>query len=356
VSTTADSGDYQSVGNLFSTAQSPDGATGVLRLRHLTVEAESSAKFGPNVNEIGGVVRWSCPPPAVEGPANPDAREPEPPVFAVPGRAQLSFSPAVVNPIGMAITCTLDQGDPNYVRVATVEGQAAVGGGTMRLRSDSGAVLLALVGGDGLPAGEYMGNAIEIGDEVTVPGLSIRVDDLTWDTEDPRYVRLGGPGAPRAVELRIDYACDISGIELPGLSFGQMDLVLASGVDQTWSVLSTCTWRLRNGKPTVTQVVNGGLLEINDEPFRAYAVPEVLFVMNRFATRYGEVRASTLRGTTAPDGSTGRWTFTGVGPRGQVTNINGRLGGRNGPLSVDGLIAWTCGRPPREMPPEPPPN
>ena len=356
VSTDVDSGDYQSSGSLISTAQSPDGATGVLRLRHMSVAPESKAKFGPGVNEIGGVVRWSCPPPAAEGPLAPDAAPPAEAVRAVPGRAELNFSPAVVNPIGMAVTCVIDLGDPSYLRVALIDGRAALGGGTVVLHSDAGAVRLSLIGGDGLPAGEYAGNAFEIGDDVIDPGLFIRVQDLTWDTEDPRYVRLGGPGAPRQVDLRIDYACDISGIELPGLSFGQMDLVLASGIDQTWSVVSTCSWRMRDGKPTVTEVVNGGLLEINDEPFRAYGTPEILFVMNRFGTRYGELRASTIRGRTAPDGSTGAWTFTGVGPRGQITNINGRLGGRNGPLSVDGSIAWSCGRPPRVMPPEPPPN
>lgn len=355
VSTDVDSGDYQSSGSLISTAQSPDGATGVLRLRHMSVAPESNAKFGPNVNEIGGVIRWSCPPPAVQGPPDPDVGRPVDPLVEVPGRAQLDFSPAVVNPLGMAITCALDLNDPGYVRVALIDGRAALGGGTVLLHSDAGAVRLALIGGDALPAGEYRGNAFEMGDDVIMPGLYLRVEDLTWDTDDPRYVPLGGAAAPRAVGLRIDYACDISGIELPGMSFGQMDLVLASGINQTWSVASTCSWRLRNGRPMVTEVVNGGLLEVNNEPFRAYATPEILFVVSRFGTRYGELRAATVQGRAAPDGSTGTWTFTGIGPRGRITNINGRLGGRDGPLSVDGSIAWTCGRPPREIPPEPPP-
>jgi hypothetical protein len=91
------------------------------------------------------------------------------------------------------------------------------------------------------------------------------------------------------------------------------------------------------------------------EPFRAYAVPEAMFVTTRFGTHYGILRETVVEGPIALDASNGRLTFIGLGPRGGVRNINGRLGGREGPLSVDGSIAWICGVPPAEVPPEPPP-
>jgi hypothetical protein len=174
---------------------------------------------------------------------------------------------------------------------------------------------------------------------------------VAFEPKDQRYVPLGGPAAPGEISVEIDIACDLRQARVPGLTIGRLDLALASGIDRRWSVDATCSWRLRNGVPIVVQAVNAEALTIGDQTFRAYARPDLALISQRGA-RYAGLNASVIEGPVAADGSSGRLTFAGIGPRGRIMNVNDRLGGRDGVLKVDGTLSWTCGAPPNDAPPE----
>ena len=101
----------------------------------------------------------------------------------------------------------------------------------------------------------------------------------------------------------------------------------------------------------MVEAVNAEKLLLGDQTFRTYVQPELFFLSERGA-RYGALNASTVGGPVAPDGSSGSLVFTDFGPRGRITNVNDRLGGRAGPLKISGTVTWSCGQPPANTPPE----
>jgi hypothetical protein len=341
---------YLSEGSVLAYRQAPDASSGLLRLPSLVAEPGGEAPIAPPGVSLSGHVSWTCQRPAADGPIRDDGDPP--PVISAPGTATLTFSPAVVEPVVGAIQCQIDASDPTTIHLGPVEGTFAFGPSTLLLRSDGGGIQLALAGPDGLPAGEYAAEASEYADDLLSGGLMIGTQDLRWRPTDPRYVPIGGIGAPRSVGLHVDLSCDLRQAAIPGFSTGRMDVAIGSGIDRTWSVDASCTWRMRAGRAVVTQVVNLSGLDIDGEPFRAYGRPDILFVTSRFGTRYGIGSVSAVTGPVAPDGSTGELAFQALRPRGRVTNVNGRLGGRGGPLSIDGTLAWSCGAPPPRIPAE----
>jgi hypothetical protein len=114
----------------------------------------------------------------------------------------------VIGPVDGQITCAIDRSG-SYLRVERVDGTFDVAGGRLELRSDGGWVLLAVIGADGQPAGEYTGQIREISDDASLAALMLRVDDLRFEPTDPRYRPLGGPEASRTLGLRLEYTCDL---------------------------------------------------------------------------------------------------------------------------------------------------
>jgi hypothetical protein len=198
---------YQTTDGSVAVRQAHDGASGLIRIRHLTIDPSSPARIAPDVTDVSGVVAWSCPPPAVAGPAD----EPVPPgEVSEPhsGHATINLDPPVVGAIGGDVTCTVDRSG-SYARVDGLRGSFAVAGGRIELRSDTGSVLVAVIGADGQPAGEYTGQVRESSDDAALPALTLLVTELSFEPVDPQYVPLGGPGASRTLRLTLDYTCDI---------------------------------------------------------------------------------------------------------------------------------------------------
>lgn len=342
------SGAYASSGRLIPYRQAADGGAGLVRLRGLLAQPGGTALLRPGVDEASGFAAWTCDPPATDGPAQDDGN---PPVeITVPGTATLSFSPPVSEPIRGAVRCQITAEDLGGITLTGIDGAVPVGAGAILVHADQGELRLALAGADGLPAGEYQGPLTEIRSDVLFGDLGMRAT-ADWESRDPRYVPIGGPAAPRSLSVSVDVTCDVRQAHIPGLTLGTLDLTLGSGIDRTWSIVAACSWRLRDGAPVVVQAVNAERLVIGEQTFRTYARPE-LFLASERGTRYGRLRASVLDGSAAPDGSTGSFTFTDFGPIGRITNINDRLGGRDGPLKVSGSIAWSCGQAPANAPPE----
>jgi hypothetical protein len=203
---------YQSGDGSIAVRQDRDGHSGLLRIRHLTIDPSSPARIAPGVTDVSGVVSWTCPPPAVPGP--PD--EPVPPgevSESHPGHATINLDPAVIGAIRGDVTCTVDRSG-SYARVDGLRGSFAMAGGRIELRSDMGTVLFAVIGADGQPAGEYTGQIREVSDDASLAALALGVDDLRFEATDPRYVPLGGPDASRSLSLQLDYTCDL-GAKLP---------------------------------------------------------------------------------------------------------------------------------------------
>jgi len=346
-----ESGEYATSGNNIPYRLAPDAASGVLRLRGLFQQPGAMVSFGGGIDTVSGVATWSCPPPATEGRIRDDGGPPL--ELRLPGTATITFSPATLEPVRGPVTCLVNGEDPAAVTLVGLDGTIPVGASAVLLHSDMGNLRLALAGPDGLPAGEYQGSLTESRPDLLGGGLGLRAI-VDWGPTDPRYAPIGGAGGSRSLSVEIDVTCDLRPANLAGISFGRMDVALASGVDRAWSVDAACSWRLRNGAAVVVQVVNVGTLEFGGQTFRAYARPDFYLLTER-GTRYGKLNGSTIEGPVAPDGSTGRLTFSAIGPRGRIMNVNNRLGGRGGPLAVDGSLAWTCGVPPAVIPPEAPP-
>ena len=347
-----ESGEYASSGDNIPYRLAPDAASGVLRLRRLFQEPGMGVAIGGGIDEVSGVATWSCQPPATAGRTRNDDGPPLD--LTLPGTATITFSPAALEPIRGPVTCLVNGEDPAAITLIGLEGTMTVGSSAVLLHSDMGTLRLSLARPDGMPAGEYQGSLTESRPDLLGGGLGLRAV-VDWGPTDPRYLPIGGASGPLSVEVEIDVTCDLRQANLAGISFGRMDVALGSGVDLAWSVEAACSWRLRNGAPVVVQAVNTGTLEFGGQTFRAYARPD-FFLLTERGTRYGKLNGSTVEGPVAPDGSNGRLTFTAIGPRGRITNVNSRLGGRGGPLAVDGSLAWSCGDPPAVIPPEVPPG
>ena len=348
----AESGDYASSGGLIPYRQAPDASSGILRLRGLHRQPDGGASLGGGIDEVSGAAGWECPRPATPGPPREDGQPPS--AQPVPGNATIRFAPAVLEPIVGSVSCQISAEDPASVGLVDYDGTIAVGDRALLLHGDQDTVRLALVGADGWPAGEYLGSLTDWSGELLLGGMGVRAP-VAFEPKDQRYVPLGGPAAPREISVEIDIACDLRQARVPGLTIGRLDLALASGIDRRWSVDAACSWRLRNGVPVVVQAVNAEPLTIGDQTFRAYGRPDLALISQRGA-RYAGLNASVIEGPVAADGSSGRLTFAGIGPRGRIMNVNDRLGGRDGVLKVDGTLSWTCGAPPNDAPPEPVPG
>ncbi len=341
-------GSYSSSGRLIPYRQTDDARTGLVRLRGLVAQPGGGALLGPGVDDASGFASWSCDLPATDGPIRDDAN---PPVeLTVPGTATISFSPAVIEPIQGPVRCQISGEDIGGVALLGIDGTIPVGAGAVLVHGDQGELRLALAGADGLPAGEYRGPLTEIGSDVLFGDLGLRAT-VEWEPDDPRYVPIGGPAGPRSLSVTATVTCDLRQARIDGLTLGTLDLAIDSGVNRTWSVVAACSWRLRNGVPVVVQAVNAERLVIGDQTFRIFAQQEP-FILSERGTRYGRLNESTVGGTASPDGSSGTLTFNDFGPRGRITNINDRLGGRDGPLQISGSISWTCGSAPANTPPE----
>ncbi|MBA2381202.1 MAG: hypothetical protein H0V73_03745 [Chloroflexi bacterium] len=188
--------------------QARDGSTGLVRLRHLAINPGSEVRISDDVTDVSGVVSWSCPPPPVPGPLDDRhaaGNEPE----LRPGRARLTFTPAVGAPVEGPITCTIDRSNAPTLQVRELRGSIAAGGGHYELLSDGAHVVLGLVGPDGQPAGEYVGDIGRISDDPTEPNLELVVSPIEFEPTDPHYVPLGGPDGPRSIRLQIEYSCQL---------------------------------------------------------------------------------------------------------------------------------------------------
>jgi len=326
--------------------QAPDASSGLVRLPRLNPDDPAAPQLVAGVDAPAGHVSWTCGPPFAPGRAEPADVGPN---DGIAGTALVTFEPEIAAPIRTAVTCHVEVGGPT-VRLAGIDGKVPFGEGGLLLFADDGVVRVAIVAPDGSPGGEYEGAVSVVADDLSLGGLRLRSDSLTFGPTDPRYVPIGGPAAPRTVAVGIEIDCDPAGGGLPGLTTGHMELGVRSGIDRSWTVAATCTWRLVGGKPTVTQVVNAGALTIDDREFRAFARPDLMLVVERFGTTYQALSRSVVEGPAAADGSSGQLTFRGLAPRGRIPNVNGRLGGRDGPLSVDGTITWSCGAPPAVVP------
>jgi hypothetical protein len=186
-----------------------DAGHGSARLRRLDAEAGSTVRLRPGLDALSGIVRWTCPPPAVAGiavgpddpPVDPDLRR------TVPGHARLRFDPAVVPVVEGDVTCTLDDSDPGYLRVARVSGTFQADGRRISFTSEDYAVLLVLDRGT-TPDGEYSGSIARIGDEIGRGDLILDVPALRFEPTDPRYIPLGGPTAERTLAVLVTYSCE----------------------------------------------------------------------------------------------------------------------------------------------------
>ncbi|MBA2719150.1 MAG: hypothetical protein H0U52_07935 [Chloroflexi bacterium] len=205
----ATSGDfYQPVETQIVVRQARDGGTGLVRLRHLAINPASEVRISDDVTDVSGVVSWTCPPPPVAGPlddGNPAGEEPE----LRPGRARITFTPEVGAPAEGPITCTIDRSNAPTLQVRELRGSIPALGGRFELLSNGSRVILGLVGADGQPAGEYVGDALRFSDDPTQPDLELVVSPIEFEPTDPRYVPLGGPDGPRSVRLEIDYSCQL---------------------------------------------------------------------------------------------------------------------------------------------------
>jgi hypothetical protein len=342
-----DFGRYSSDGRSMSYAQAPDASAGTARLRGLVLEAEGNALLGPGLASTSGVTSWSCAPPAAPGPSveGPDGDE----RLTVPGTAVVSITPSIVPATEGPATCLVSPDGPTEIWLQGLDATVPVGLGSLRVREHEEAVQIRLVNPDGSPGGEYEGLRVAGSNDVLSGDLRI-VGEVEWGPRDPRYVPLGGPGGPRTLRVEITVVCDFRADPLPGVSSGQIDLALGSGIDRSWSVPSVCSWILRDGKAVVTRVVNFEPMEVGGRPFTVQASREPRLVVVGRTRGYERRIASIIAGPVADDGSSGQLTFTGLGLRGGPGNVNDRLGGRGGPELVDGSISWTCGDRPARIP------
>ena len=184
----------------------PDGGAGLVRFRHLAPSEGSTVRFAEGIEELSGTLDWVCPRPVVAGPDAPAEPPPEP-AETHPGSATITFRPAVVAPAEVEVTCTIDRSDPAHLRVDEVTGTFTADGREVRLRLAGSRVLLVLVGEDGRPDGEYLGDTVRIGDQADRPGLLADVDHLVFEPTDPDYTPLGGPDGQRDLALTMTYAC-----------------------------------------------------------------------------------------------------------------------------------------------------
>ena len=205
---------YQSQGadGFVSIRMPGNAASGSARFRHAPIDEGSPVRLAPGLTTLSGIVGWSCPQPVVPGPpaqpgqlppVDPEGRE------SVPGRATLTFDPAIVGPVEGAFTCILDTTDPAYLRVSEMDGEFQADGRRITLRSNGGEVLLALTAADGTPHGEYVGAIHRIGDQADVGPLLLEVPSLVFEPTDPRYIPLGGPDGPRNLALHVDFSCQL---------------------------------------------------------------------------------------------------------------------------------------------------
>lgn len=188
--------------------QARDGSTGLVRLRHLEIDPSSEVRIADDVTDVSGVVSWTCPPPPVPGPLDdggPAGEEPE----LRPGRARIMFTPEVGPPAEGPITCVIDRSNAPTLAVRELRGSIPAFGGRYELFSNGPRVVLGLVGPDGQPAGEYVGDALRFSDDPTKPDLALVVSPIEFEPTDPRYVPLGGPDGPRSLRLEIDYSCPV---------------------------------------------------------------------------------------------------------------------------------------------------
>jgi hypothetical protein len=340
-------GEYRSGNGVIVVSFAPDGSSATLRLSRLSADPDLGFRFGPGMDQIDATVTWTCAPPAAPGAAAPaddgDARR-------TAGTATLTFDPAVAPPIRGPVTCFLNADDPSNVTLSGLIGTIAVGGGRVLVKDDGGDIIVGLIGPDGAPAGEYGGQVDRFGDDALGP-IRLEIGDLAWLPSDPRYTPMGGANGPRSLELTIDATCDITSARIPGLTVGSMEVRLGSGLDRSWSVPAVCRWVAGPDGPVVTSARNLGSIDLDGQVLGVLAVPEVLVVVADYGTQYGSWTDSTLVGDVAPNGAFGQRTFTAFEPRGRIFNVNGRLGGIGGVLSVDGSIRWTCGAPPATFPP-----
>ncbi len=346
-----EAGEYASSDDNIPYRLAPDGASGVVRLPGLVQQPGAAASFGGGIDSVSGVTAWSCRSPATAGQVRDDGGPPF--ELSLPGTAVLAFEPAALGPLRAPVTCLISAEDPAAITLSGIDGTIAVGSSAVLVHSDMSSLRLALAGPDGMPAGEYQGSMTESRPDLLGGGLGLQAI-VDWQPTDPRNLPIGGAGGSRTLSVAVDVTCDLRQAHLPGISLGRMDVALASGVDRAWSVDAACSWRLRNGAPVVVQVVNAGTLEFGGQTFRAYALPDFGLITER-GTPYGKVGGSTIEGPVAADGSTGRLTFSAIGPRRRINNIHDRLGGRGGPLAVDGSLSWACGAPPAVIAPEAPP-
>ena len=352
VSSTTDTGGalYASNSQLISIAQARDASSGVLRLRHLAIQGNSDERLVPGADELSGVARWSCPPPAVPGETIAGSDPGDPP-DEHPGRATVTLDPAVAGPVHGEVTCTYEQGNASYVRLVGLNGSFESIDRRFELRWESGEIVLAVVSLDGMPLGEYVGQVNRIGDDVLRGPLLIEVNDFAFEPTDSIYVPLGGPDAPRSVALSIVITCDVDPARLPGWTLGRLELSIGSGVDRTWTAEVACNWKLSGGKPIVAGVTSRGGLDFNGQQFRVETLPDLVLITTTHTTVYQVLPSSTLTGSITADGRSGEQTFTGLGLRGRQPSIYGRLGGKDGPEAIDGKVAWSCGEPPTTFPP-----
>jgi hypothetical protein len=199
---------YRPAASQIVVRQARDGSTGLVRIRHLTIDETAEVRIADGVTDVSGIVSWTCPPPPVAGPVgDPFAGGEEPELRA--GTATILLDPAVAAPAEGAITCTIDRSNAPTLQVRQLRGSIPAGGGRYDLLFDGGSVVLALIGPDGQPAGEYTGQVLRISDDPTLPSLELAVSPIVFEPTDPRYVPLGGPDGPRELRLQIDYSCPL---------------------------------------------------------------------------------------------------------------------------------------------------
>jgi hypothetical protein len=191
-----------------------DESSGRIRIRHLPMDEGVSVAIQPGVDEVSGIVSWSCRPPAAPGPkalpgeAPPPA--PDPGRLVRSGHATITIDPPVAGPFETPVTCVIDTSDPAYLRVAELTATFVGDGRTVRLSSDGGRILLILIAQDASPNGEYVGQITRIGDQADRGPLVMEAPAVDFEPIDPRYVPFGGPSGPRTIGVQIDYACDVA--------------------------------------------------------------------------------------------------------------------------------------------------